>query len=347
MPVARPDHRFHNDTFQIDFEEARKSIRLVCMLAMLLAAAAAANAQDWPTRPVTMVVPFGAGGGVDVTARILAPRLGQILGQQVVVENIGGAGGMTGSARVAKAAPDGYQFVYGNAGTHAINQTFYKHPLYNAAVDFAPAGMVTHTFFTLITRNDLPANTLPQFIAYARANQAKMQFGSAGAGSTTHMVCVMLNTAMGTSITHVPYRTTAVAMQDMIAGRIDFICEPILTAMAQIRGGSVKPIAFLGPRRTPVLPDLATADENGLPGFVVSGWGAFFFPAGTPTAIVHRLSKAASQTLDTPSVRERIEGLGYDPPPPNERTPEYMEKFIPAEIERWAAAIKAAGIGSD
>src|ERR1700738_5165793 len=183
MLVARPDHRFHNDTFQTDFEEARKGIRLVCMLAMLAAAAAAANAQDWPTRPVTMVVPFGAGGGVDVTAPILAPRLAQILGQQVVVENIGGAGGMTGSAHVAKAAPDGYQFVYGNAGTHAINQTLYKHPLYNAAADFAPAGMVTHTFFTLITRNDLPANTLPQFIAYARANQAKMQIGSAGAGA--------------------------------------------------------------------------------------------------------------------------------------------------------------------
>ena len=315
--------------------------------AMLMAAATAANAQDWPTRPVTMVVPFGAGGGVDVTARILAPRVAQILGQQLVVENIGGAGGMTGSARVAKAAPDGYQFVYGNAGTHAVNQTLYIHPLYNAVTDFTPAGMVTHTFFTLITRNDLPASTLPQFIAYAKANQAKMQFGSAGAGSTTHMVCVMLNTAMGTSIAHVPYRSTAVAMQDMIAGRIDFICEPILTAMAQIRSGTVKPIVFLGPRRTPVLPDLPTADENGLPGFMVSGWGAFFFPARTPTTIVHRLSKAASDTLDTPSVRERIEGLGYDPAPREQRTPQYMEKFLPAEIERWAAAVKTAGISSD
>jgi tripartite-type tricarboxylate transporter receptor subunit TctC len=323
------------------------AIARIAAAAMLLAGASAADAQDWPTRPVTMVVPFGAGGGVDVTARILAPRLTQILGQQVVVENIGGAGGMTGSARVAKAAPDGYQFVYGNAGTHAINQTLYRHPLYNAATDFAPVGTVTHTFFTLITRNDLPANTLPQFIAYAKANQAKMQFGSAGAGSTTHMVCVMLNAAMGTSIAHVPYRSTSVAMQDMIAGRIDFICEPILTAMAQIRGGTVKPIAFLGPRRTPVLPDLPTADENGLSGFMISGWGPFFFPLGTPTTIVHRLSKAASEALDTPSVRERIEGLGYDAAPIDERTPEYMEKFLPTEIKRWAAAIKAAGIISD
>jgi tripartite-type tricarboxylate transporter receptor subunit TctC len=314
---------------------------------VLVAGNSAAIAEDWPTGPVTMVVPFGAGGGVDVTARILAPRLAQIVGQQVVVENIGGAGGMTGSARVAKAAPDGYQFVYGNAGTHAINQTLYKHPLYNAATDFAPVGTVTHTFFTLITRNDLPADTLPQFIAYARANQAKMQFGSAGTGSTTHKVCVMLNAAMGTSIAHVPYRSTAVAMQDMMAGRIDFICEPILTAMAQIRGGTVKPIAFLGPRRTPVLPDLPTADENGLSGFTISRWGAFFFPVGTPTTIVHRLSNAASEALDTPSVSERIAGLGYDPAPVNERTPEYMEKFLPGEIKRWAAAIKAAGINSE
>jgi tripartite-type tricarboxylate transporter receptor subunit TctC len=323
------------------------SIRTAFALAVFLTSAASADGQDWPTRPVTMVVPFGAGGGVDATARILGPRLSQILGQQIVIENIGGAGGMTGSARVAKAAPDGYAFVYGNAGTHAINQTLYKHPLYHAATDFAPVGTVTHTFFTLITRKDLPASTLPQFIAYARANQAKMQFGSAGAGSTTHMVCAMLNTAMGTRVAHVPYRSTSMAMQDMIAGRIDFICEPILTAMAQIRGGTVKAIAFLGLRRTRALPDLPTADENGLPGFAVSGWGAFFFPAGTPTTIVHKLSRAASETLDTAWVRERIEGLGYDAPPLRERTPEYMQAFIPAEIERWGAAIKAAGISGD
>src|ERR1700681_141391 len=167
----------------------------------LLAASAPAAAQSWPTRPVTMVVPFGAGGATDVMARVLAPRLSELLGQQVIVENVGGAGGMTGVARVAQAPPDGYQFVLGNAGTQAISQTLYKQPLYNSATDFAPVGMVAQSFFVLITRKDLAATTLPEFIAYARANHAKMQYASAGVGSTSHMMCVLLNTEMGTDIT--------------------------------------------------------------------------------------------------------------------------------------------------
>jgi tripartite-type tricarboxylate transporter receptor subunit TctC len=320
---------------------------IIVALAGMAALAAPVQAQEWPTRPVTMVVPFGAGGAVDSMARIIAPRLSQILGQQVVIENIGGAGGMAGAARIAKSPPDGYAFIYGNTGTHAFNQTLYKKPQYNAATDFAPVSVTAHAFFTLITRKDLPAHTLPEFIAYTRANQARMQFASAGAGSGTHIVCVLLNMAMGTSVAHVPYRSTAIAMQDMMAGRIDFICEPIITAIPQIAGNTVKAIAFLGAARSPALPELATAAEQGLPELAVSAWNAMFMPKGTPPAIVRRLAEAASATLDTPSVRERIESLGYAVAPPAQRGPEYLAKFVPAEIERWAGPIKASGVSLD
>src|SRR5499427_1398684 len=177
--------------------------------------------EDWPTRPVTMVVPFAAGGPADTVGRILASHLSELLGQQVVIENVGGSGGMTGAARVAKAAPDGYQFVLGNMGTHAANQTLYKTPLYNAANDFAPVALVAETPLLLLTRKNLPADTLPQFADYARANQAKMQFGSGGVGSASHLACLLINRAIGISVTHVPYRGAAPAMQDLIAGRID------------------------------------------------------------------------------------------------------------------------------
>ena len=321
--------------------------RFRMILAALLAATAPAAAQSWPTRPVTMVVPFAAGGATDVMARVLAPRLSELLGQQVIVENVGGAGGMTGVARVAKAPPDGSQFVLGNAGTQAISQTLYKQPLYNSVTDLAPVGMVTQSFFVLITRKDLPATTLPEFIAYAKANRGKMQFASAGVGSTSHMVCVLLNAAMGADITHVPYRITMIALPDMMAGRIDFICDAVETAAQQIQGNTVKAIAILAPSRSPVLPDLATAAEQGVPELAVSGWYGLFFPKGTPEAIVRRLSSAASAAVDTPSVRERIEGLGINMVPPERRTPEFLARFLPAEIAKWAVPIRASGLSMD
>src|SRR5512133_3442527 len=185
----------------------------------LMLAPFTANAQDWPTRAVTMVVPYAAGGPVDTIGRILAARLSEILGQQVVIENAGGAGGMTGASRVAKAAPDGYTVLLSGSAVLAINQTLYKKPLYNAATDFEHVALFSDSARVLITRKDLPANTLPEFVAYARANQGKMQYGSAGAGSGTHICAVLLDVAMGTKITHVPYRGAGPAMQDLIGGR--------------------------------------------------------------------------------------------------------------------------------
>jgi tripartite-type tricarboxylate transporter receptor subunit TctC len=318
---------------------------LACLTPIL--AAAPAMAQSWPSRPIVMVVPFGAGGAVDIMARVLAPGLSEQLGQQVVVENVGGGGGMTGAARVAKAAPDGYQFLLGNAGTQAISQTLYKHPLYNAVTDFVPVGMVAQTFFVLVTRKDLPVATLPEFIAYAKANHASMQFASAGAGSTSHMVCALLNTVMGLDITHVPYRSTSIAVPDMMAGRIDFVCDAVETARSLIRSGTVKPIAVFAPRRSAALPEVPTVVEDGMAKLALPGWYGLFFPRGTADTIVRRMQSAANAALETPSVRERIEGLGINMVTPQERTPEYLARFLPEEVEKWGVAIRASGISMD
>jgi len=319
-------------------------MRGITAFIVALACAGPASAQDWPNRPITMVVPFPAGGPIDVVGRIFAPPLTELLGQQVIIENIGGAGGMTGSARVAKAAPDGYTFLYGNAGTHTFSQLLYKKPLYNAASDFAPVAVMVENSKVLVARKDLPVDTLKDFIPYAKANQAKIQFGSAGAGSATHMACVLLNTAIGIEVTHIPYRGTALAMQDLMGGRIDYICDVISTALPHIRNKSAKALALLSPQRNAVLPDLATAQEQGLAGFDTDAWNAFFLPRGTPEPIVRRLAKATSDALDMPWMRERLEGLGLNVPPPERRTPDYLAKLVPDEITKWAAPVKAAGI---
>jgi tripartite-type tricarboxylate transporter receptor subunit TctC len=321
--------------------------RAVLWVAIALALFGPAHAQDWPTRPVTMVVPFAAGGPVDTVGRIQAARLSEVLGQQVIVENIGGAGGMTGSHRVAKAAPDGYTFLLGGSAVLAQNQTFYKKPLYDAATDFTPVALVTDSARVLIARENFPAGTLAEFVAYAKANHATMQYGSAGSGSGAHVCTVLLEMAMGTKITHVPYRGAGPAMQDLLGGRIDFISEQISTAVPQIQAGKVKAIATLGPARAPVLPDLITAREGGLGDLDCGAWGAFVFPKGVPEPIVRRLAQAASQTIDTPAVRERLQNLGVTVMPPERRSPEYLAKYIPSEIAKWAMVIKASGAGSD
>jgi len=322
----------------------RTSLHLAAGAAALQAVSCFAWAQAYPTRPVTMVVTFAAGGGNDVLARIVAPRMSELLGQQVVIENVPGAGGMTGGLRVARATPDGYQFVYGNLGTHAQNQSLYKRPLYNAATDFTPIGLFATTTKVLVVRKNLPVDTLPAFIAYARANQGTMQFGSAGAGSATHLACVLLNATIGVQATHVPYRSAGQVMQDLIPGRIDYMCDTTQTSLPQIQEKTVKAIAFLSLTRTAVLPELPTAHEQGLSNFDGDSWAAFFAPKGTPDAIVRRLNKAMSDTVDTPFVRERLEALGAVVVPPERRTPEYIAKFVPAEIEKWAGLIKASGV---
>ena len=310
----------------------------------LLATTLAASAQNFPTKPMTMIIPFAAGGPQDQIGRIMAQRMSDLLGHQVVVENIGGAGGMTGSKRAADAAPDGYTFVLASVGTHAQGQTLFKRPLYNAATDFTPVALIAETPIALIARKDLPVNNLKEFVTYAKANQTKMQYGSAGAGSATHLGCVVLNYVIGVDITHVPYRGTAPAMQDLIGGRIDYLCEIVNTAKPQIDGGTVKGIAIMTKERSPALPNLPTAPEQGTTGAESYTWSAILLPKGAPAAIVTRLNGAIVQAMKTSAVREALEKVGAQVVPDNRATPQYLGEFIKSEIEKWAAPIKASGV---
>ena len=296
---------------------------------------------------MTMVIPFSAGGPADTVGRILVPRLSELLGQQVIIENVGGSGGMTGSSRVARATPDGYQFGLGNVGTHAANQTFYKAPLYNAATDFAPVMLIAQTPLVLLARKDLPANNLLEFIAYAKAHQSSMQYGSGGAGSASHLACVLLNAAIGITVTHVPYRGAAPAMQDLIAGRIDYQCPDTPIAIAQIESKTVKAIAILTRDRSPSLPDQASAHEQGLINFDASNWFALFLPKSTSAAIVQKLNAATLATVNTPAVKVRMQEIGADLTADDRRSPDYLQKFVETEIEKWAGPIKASGVSMD
>ena len=317
--------------------------KTICALTMLLALLLPAAAQDFPTRQMTMVIPFAAGGPTDLLGRVIAQRMGEILGQTVIVENVGGAGGMAGGKKVADAKPDGYTFLLGTVGTQAQGQTLYAHPLYNAVTDFTPVGLIADVPIVLIARKDLPANNLKEFVAYAKENQAKMQFGSAGAGSATHLGCVVLNTAMGTNIVHVPYKGTGPAMQDLVAGRIDFLCEIISTAKPQIDGGNVKAVAIMTKTRSPVEPNVPTSVEQG---FDVQAytWNAIFLPKGAPDAVVKKLNSAMVQAMKTPAVKERLEGIGAQVVSDDRTSPEYLGQFVKSEIEKWAAPIKASGV---
>ncbi len=320
---------------------------MISILAASIALTGTAAAQMWPTRPITLIVPFAPGGGVDASARIQAQHMSELLGQPILAENVGAAAGMVGSARVAKAEPDGYTLLIGNTGTHAYNQALYKKPLYNAATDFTPVGLVSESPRILVVRKDLPVSNLREFIAYATANQSKMQYGSAGVGAGTHLPCALLNRAIGVDITHVPYRGAGPAMQDLIAGRIDYMCDTIQTGATQAKARTVKGIAVMSMKRVAIIPDLATTGEQGLAGVEASVWNGFFFPKGTPEPIVRRMNKAMSDTIDNPVVRKRLEDLGLEIVPPERRSPEYLAKFLPEEIERWGRVIRAAGISAD
>ena len=318
-------------------------LRLV-LIAMLAIFAAPIKAETWPVRPVTMVVPFAAGGPMDSVARILQSALSEALRQPVIIENIGGAGGMLGAARVAKSAPDGYQFVLGNVGTHAVSQTLYKKPLYDSAADFTPVVLIADLSLVMLARKDFPANNLQEFIAYAKANQKALRFASAGAGSATHLGCALVNVQIGVDVTDIPYRGGAPAMQDLIAQRVDYLCIDTPIAIPQISTGAIKPIAILSRGRSPSLPNLASADEQGLAGFEASNWCAFFLPKGTSAAIVQKLHDATVAAMNDPMVQERFKENGIDLVADERRSSAYLAQFVTDEIAKWAAPIKATGL---
>ena len=321
--------------------------RLALLIAATAALAAPAGAQDWPTRPVTMVIAFAPGGPIDTLARNLQPYLSEALGQQVVIENVPGGGGAVGSLRVSNAAADSHMFTLGSIGTHAIGQSMHKKPPYNSVTDFAPVMLVADAPQVLLVRKDLPANDLKEFAAYARANHDKMQHGSGGAGTSSHIGCVLLNQVLGVKITHVPYRGGGPAMQDLLAGRIDFICNYISTAIASHQAKTARVIAALGNKRTPSFPEVATAEEQGFKGLDISAWNAVYMPKASTPQQVARLNAALNKALDNPALKKRLDDIGLEIPAPARRTPEYLAKFTAEEIKRWEAPVKASGVQFD
>jgi tripartite-type tricarboxylate transporter receptor subunit TctC len=324
----------------------------VALAALVLTAASlalpltsSAQAQDWPNRPVTLVIPFAPGSASDVVGRVFAARLSEVLGQQVVVENVGGAGGTLGVTRVSKATPDGYQFVMGGIDTFAMSKALYKKLPYDPVADFMPVALVAEQPIVLLVRKDLPAN-LKEFVAYGKANPGKMQYGSAGVGSASHLACAQLNAAAGIEAVHVPYRGSAPAVQDAIAGRIDFICALGAAAVPQIESQSLRPLAALTKERSVLLPQIATATEQGVT-FEAQFWSGFFVPKGTPQEVVDKLQKATVALIETPGLGEKLGKLGSTFAVPDRTSTAYLKGFLDSEIAKWGATIKASGVSLD
>jgi tripartite-type tricarboxylate transporter receptor subunit TctC len=314
---------------------------LACLLVILCGSALA---QSWPTRIVTLVIPFGAGSGTDIIGRILAGQISQTLGQQMIVEDTGGAGGTIGVSRVAKAAPDGYQIVLGAVDTFAQSQFLFKTPPYNSVTDFVPVGLAIEQPLLLVVRNDLPVTNLKEFAAYLKANQAKMRFGSAGIGAAPYLACSMLTSAIGATATHVPYRSAAPALEDMIRGDIDYYCPLSISATGMIESKSIKVLAVLTRERSALCPDVPTAREQGFD--VVDGyyWMGLFAPKDTPAPVVATLNAALGSALDNSAVQTRLRDASATVVTPDRRSSAYLKKFLESEITKWTAIMKASNV---
>jgi len=318
--------------------------RLVASAVLMLSQLGAVAAQEWPTRYITAIVPFGPGNSVDIFGRLMAARMSELLGQQIIVENVGGAGGATGTARAARAAPDGYTIVIGGADTIAQNQTLLEKPPYNSVTDLIPIVLAVELPLVLVGRNSLPPSNLKELIPYMKANQDKMQFGSSGVGGATHLACAQVMRAVGVTLAHVPYRSAAAGIQDLISGNLDLYCPVAAGALPQIEAKAIKFFGVLTDQRSPLLPYLPTAAEQGLPGIHGNYWLGIFAPAGTPEPIAAKLTRAALAALETPAVESRLREVGAAIVAPERRTPAYLKTYVPEEIASWARIIKDSGV---
>lgn len=304
------------------------------------------SAQDWPTHPLTLVIPWAAGGGTDVMGRIMAKRMSEVLGQTVVVENIAGAGGMMGSAHVVRAEPDGHTFVFASR-SDAIDMTLYKHPLYNLQNDLAPVVLVADQPTVLVARSDFPVDGLQNFITYAKKNANTIKLGSAGVGSTGGIDCELFNRLVGIgNIQEIPYRGSGPAMQDLIGRHFDYFCTISGSAAGPLQGNLVKGIAVFRHDRLPSVPDVPTSFEQGVD-FEGSTWFAFFAPKGTPPTIIKKLHDASVTAMETPRVQEQLAANGTYVVAPEKRSTAYLQSIVGPEIERNGAPLKAAGISID
>jgi tripartite-type tricarboxylate transporter receptor subunit TctC len=309
---------------------------------LLLAGTCGAEAQNYPTKPGTVIVPFAAGGPADITGRIVAEILTRHLGQQFVVENVGGAGGTVGALRAARAAPDGYTIISGHMGTNALASAFYPNLGYDPEKDFEPIGLVAEYPELLVVRKDFPANNLKEFVAYAKANADKLNVGHAGLGSVSYIGCLLLNAAIGIKPTMVPFTGTAPVINAMLSGQIDYECDPVLGPLGQVRAGTLRALATAAKKRSPMLPDVPTSYEQGLPEFDCSVFYAAFAPKGTPQPIIDKLAEALNKGLNEEAVQKRFAELGADLPEPGRRGSKVLAEQVRSEIARLMPILKAA-----
>jgi tripartite-type tricarboxylate transporter receptor subunit TctC len=311
--------------------------------AAALLAAVPTQAQQYPQRPVTMIVPFAAGGPTDVLARVLGQHMSQTLGQSIVIEDVTGAGGTLGAAKAAKAAPDGYTLVMGNLGTHAASMGLYKNLSYDPRSDFEPIMLVATTPMVLVTRKDLAVTTLKDVIALSK--QRKITQGNAGTGSASHLTTLLYVSLTHADVQLVPYRGLSQAMNDLLAGQIDTMFDQVISSSPHIHNGGVKPIAVTAPRRAKAIPDVPTTIEAGVPELQTLTWTALFAPKGTPKPIIDKLNAAVDQAMKDPAVAKRLDELGADVPAPGaERSPQALARLVTAEVAKWVPLIRAAGI---
>ena len=316
------------------------AIAAVVMMA-LCAAPAGGQAQDYPNRSITVIVPFPAGGPSDVVARIVAEAMGRTLGQTLVIDNIGGAGGTIGSGRVAAAAPDGYTLLAGSMGSHVAAPVLTPNVKYDSARDFIPIGPTAHSPAVIVARKDFPANDLKEFIALVKSGAATVKQAHGGIGSSSHMACLLFASEIGARPTLVAYRGTGPAMNDLIGGHVDFFCEQSVSVAEQAKSGAIKAYAVSAATRLPALPDVPTAKEAGVD-YMMSIWAGIFAPKGTPPDVVAKLAAALDKALDDDGVKTRINNLGGSIPGKAERTPAAFDKYVKDEIARWAPVLKAA-----
>ncbi|MCX7307735.1 MAG: tripartite tricarboxylate transporter substrate binding protein BugD [Afipia sp.] len=309
-------------------------------LAVVGGAFAPAHAQDYPTRNITMIVPFAAGGPTDVIARIVTGHMQQTLGQPIIIENVVGAGGTTASARAAKSAPDGYTLETGHMGTHAASVPLYPNLAYHPEKDFEPVGLLAGTPILILARKDFPPANLKEFVAYVKANSDKVNAAHAGIGSVSYTSCQLLNSILDIKPTGIPFNGTGPAMNALVGGQVDYMCDQIVNAVPQVKGGTIKAYAVATPERNPSLPDVPTTAEAGLPAFQAQAWNAIFAPKGTPAPIVAKLNAAIGKALDDPEVQKRLLDLGSVIPKGPERTPASLAALVKSEIAKWTPVLK-------
>jgi len=319
-----------------------KAIVRLLAASLALGSATSARAQDYPARAITVIVPFAAGGPTDIVARIVSDHMSKTLGQQLVIENVVGAGGTTGVTRAMRAAPDGYTIVMGHMGTHAAAPALYPNLAYNPASDFIPIGMAAGTPVVILAKKDFPAKDLGEFAVHVKQNVASLNMAHAGVGSVSHVTCLLLNSILAVKPTAVPFNGTGPAMNALVGGQVDYMCDQIVNVVPQVNGGTIKAYAIGTPERNPALPNVPTSKEAGLPEFQASAWNALFAPKGTPLAIGDKLSAALDKALSDEPTRKRLLELGSDIPEAPRRGPQALAALVKSEIDKWTPVIKAS-----